>query len=319
MLMRRNVVSISMVGLASLGAGIVSGQDYPSKPIRIVTLVAGGSNDVQARVIAPLISVPLGQPIIIDNRGVSLVAIESVAKAPPDGYTLLYNGASLWVMPLLQKVPYDVVKDFLPVSQITREVYVVAVHPSLPVKSIKDLIALAKAKPGELNFATSSIGGSTHMSGVLFRSLAGVDILNVNYKGTGPAMVALMGGEVHMMFANATIASSQMKSGKVRGLAVTSATPSVLVPGLPTVAETVPGYESIAMTGIFVPSKTPVAVINRLNQEIVRALSLPEVKERFVSGGAEAVSSTPEQFAAAIKLDTVTVSKLIKDAGIKAE
>ena len=318
MLNLRFVVSIS-AGMAVLGAGVASGQDYPAKPIRIVTLVAGGSNDIQARLIAPLLSSPLGQPVIIDNRGVSLVAIEAVSKAPPDGYTLLYNGASLWVMPLLQKVPYDVARDFSPVSQITREVYVVSVHPSLPVRSIKDLIALAKAKPGELTFATSSIGGSTHMSGVLFRSLAAVDILNVNYKGSGPAMVALIGGEVHMMFANATIATTQMKSGKVRGLAVTSATPSALVPGIPTVAATLPGYESIAMTGIFVPTKTPAAIINRLNQEIVRALNVPDVKERFISGGAEAVSSTPEQFAAAIKADTATTSKLIKDAGIKAE
>src|SRR5262245_59846744 len=318
-MLNQRVVASVFSAVMILAAGIACAQDYPSKPIRIVTLVAGGSNDIQARLIGPLIAPSLGQPIIVDNRGVSLVAIEAVQKAPSDGYTLLYNGASLWVMPILQKVPYEVARDFAPVSQITREVYVVSVHPSIPAKSIKDLIALAKAKPAQLNFATSSIGGSTHMSGVLFRSLAGVDIVNVNYKGSGPALVALMGGEVHMMFANATIAYTQMKSNKIRGLAVTSATPSALVPGLPTVAETVPGYESVAMTGIVAPAKTPPAVINRLNQELVRVLGLAEVKDRFVSGGAEAVSSTPDAFAAAIKADTALNAKLIKDAGIKAE
>ena len=307
------------VGLMILGAGGVSAQNYPNKPVRIVTQVAGGSSDLQARILASHLTNSLGQSVIVDNRGISQVAIEAVLKAPPDGYSLLVQGANFWVSPLLQKQAYDALSDFLPVSMLSREVYLVVVNPSLPVKSIKDLIALAKAKPGDLNLAFTSIGGTSHMAGELFKSLAGINLVNVRYKGSAQAMIALISGEVQVMFVNAPAGTPHVKSGAARGLASTSATPSALVPGFPTVAASLPGYEAISASALFAPAKTPAAIINRLNGEVVRILNRPEIKQQFLDAGLEVVASSPEQTAAAIKSEMARMSKVIKDAGIRVE
>ena len=315
------VVRMFPLGLMVLGAGVVSGQDYPNKPIRIVTAAAGGGSDFMARQVAQGISGPLGQPVIGENRGGGIIPVDYVSKAPPDGYTLLVQGAVAWVAPLLlRKAPYDMVRDFSPLSLLVKEVYLVAVHPSLPVKSVRELIALAKTRPGELNYSSSIAGGSGHLAGELFRSMAGVNIVHVPYKGTAASITALISGEVQLTITDAGLMTPHVKSGKLRALAVTSAEPSALVPGLPTAAASgLPGYEAVGRTGIWAPAKTPAAIIERLNQEIVRVLNLPDVKERFFNAGVEPVGSSPEQFAAIVKADIAKLGKLIKDAGIKVE
>ena len=311
-------VSIFPVGIMILGTSAVSGQDYPNKPIRIITGPAGAGSDLTARQIAQGISGPLGQPVITENRASTFLAAEAVSKAPPDGYALVVQGASLWIQPLLRKMPYDVVRDFSPISLLAREVSIVAVHPSVPAQSVKELIALAKARPGELNYSLSSIGGAGHLAAELFKAMAGVNIVSVAYKGTSPAVTGVVAGEVQFTVADAALAAPHVKSGKLRALAVTSAEPTALAPGLPTVAASgVPGYEAIGVTGILAPAKTPGALINRLNQEVLRFLRLPDAKERLLNGGEETVGSSPEQFAAKITTDIAKIGKLIKDLGIK--
>jgi len=298
---------------------VVYGQAFPSKVIRIITAAAGGGSDFNARQVAQGISGPLGQQVIVDNR-TPLQASETVSKAAPDGYTLMVGGDSMWVLSLLRQTPYDPVSDFTPISLISMDANVVAVHPSIPVKSIKDLIALAKAKPGELNYSSTPTGGSPHLAAELFKSMAGVNIVRVGYSGGAAAITALISGEVQMTIASAGSATPHAKSGKLNALAVTTAQPTALVPGLPTVAASgLPGYEFVGVTGIWAPAKTPASIIDTLNREIVRALNRPDVKERFLNSGLEIVASSPVQFAAAIKADMAKMGKVIKDAGIKLE
>ena len=305
-------------GLLAPAAGVVSGQDYPSRLIRIVTSGAGGGSDFASRQIAQGITGPLGQPVIVENRPAPQAA-EAASRAAGDGYTLLVAGGSLWITPLLQKTPWDV-RDFLPLSQVSREINIVAVHPSVPVKSIKELIVLAKARPGELNYSSAAIGSSQQLGAELFKSMAGVNIVGISYKSSSAVITALISGEVQLTINDAGLLAPHVKSGKLRALAATSAEPSPMAPGLPTVAASgLPGYELVSMTGILAPAKTPGAVITRLNQEIVRVLNRADVKERFLSIGQEIVGSTPEQFAATIKSDIAKIGKVIKDAGIKVD
>ncbi len=320
MLIVRFTASMISICLIFFPAGAAHAQAFPSKPIRILTQEPGGGNDFTARAIGQVISGTLGKPIIVDNRPVS-IAIEIVAKAPPDGYTLLLTGATLWLAPYMQSyTPWDPVKDFSPITSTSVGPNVVVVHPALPVRSIKELIALAKAKPGELNYATGSLGSSTHISGELFKSMAGIDIVAIPFKGSGPSLVALLASEVQVMFPSTTSVAPHLKAGRVRGLAITSAPPSILFPELPTVASSgLPGYESVALIGIFAPAKTPAAVVNRLNQEIVRALAQNELKEKFLKVGVEPSTSTPEQLGAAVKADMMLLGKVIKDVGIRIE
>ena len=301
------------------GASSVSGQDYPNKPVRIITAGAGGPVDFLSRQIAQGISGPLGQPVIVENRTGALAA-EALSKAPSDGYTLGVLGGAVWISPLLRPMSYDVVRDFSPITQVERTVNVLAVHPSLPVKSVKELIALAKARPGELNYASDAVGGRGHLSGELFKTMAGVNIVHVPYKGGAPATTALVSGEVQLLIFGVGLVMPQAKAGKMKALAVTSAEPSALTPGLPTVAASgLPGYESVGISGLFAPARTPVTIINRLNQETIRYLNRPEVKERFVNAGAELATGTPEQFGSAVTLEISKWGKVIKDAGIKAD
>ena len=308
------------VGMVSVGliiAGAVSGQNYPNKPVRIVTTAAGSGGDFPSRIIAQGISGPLGQPVIIDNKSGGLFASETVAKAPADGHTLVVNGASLWISPLLRKVSYDPVGDFSPISLLVREVFIVALHPSVAANNVKELIALAKSRPGELNFGSAGSGGANHLAAELFKSMAGIKIVHVPYKGAGAAITAVISGEVQLIFGSATAIMPLTKSMKVRPLAVTSDEQSTLYPTLPTVAAFLPGYESVSKTAVFAPARTPQPIINRLHDEIVRLLNQAEVKEKFFNAGAEVVGSSPEQLAVTMKSEMIRLSKVIKDAGIR--
>jgi tripartite-type tricarboxylate transporter receptor subunit TctC len=317
--MKRFVAWMFPLGMMVLSAGMVFGQNYPNKPIRIVASAAGGSGDFAARLIAQGLTGALGQQVVVDNRG-GIIPGEIVSKAPPDGYTLLIDAASFWIGPLLQETPYDPVKDFAPVTLTDSAPNVLVVNPSLPVKSVKELIALAKARPGELNYGSSSTGSTPHLAAELFNNMAGVKIVRVPFKGSGPAVISLLGGQVQLMFATAGSVAPHVKSGRLRALAVASPQPSALAPGLPTIAASgVPGYEAVAFEGMFAPAKTPVAIIDRLSQEIARVLNRAEVKERFFNAGVETVGSTPEEFAAAIRSNVAKWGKLIKDAGIRDE
>ena len=317
----RFVVGMIAVGPMVLAAGAASGQQYPNRIIRIVTAAAGGGSDFIARIIAQGISGPLGQQIIIENKGTGVLAGEAAVKAPADGYTLTVQGGAFWIGPLLRKTVYDPVKDFSPISLIEREVNILAVNPSLPVQSVKDLIAYAKANPGKLNYSSPGVGSTTHLASELMKAMAGVNIVHVPYQGNQPAISAMMGGEVQMAIFDAGLIAPQVKAGRLRALAVTSAEPTELAPGLPTMAASgLPGYESIGMTGIFaVGDKTPKPIITRLNQEILRFLGKPEIKEQFLKSGVEMVGSSPEQFAEAIKSDIIKMGKLIKDIGLRIE
>ena len=243
-----------------------------------------------------------------------------MAKAPSDGYTLLVASSPFYLEPLLRKTAYDAVTDFATVTMVDRAPNILVVHPSVQANSVKELIALAKAKPGLLNYGSGSTGSSTHLAGELFKSMAAVNIVRVPYKSGGAAVTDLIGGHVQLMFATPASATPQIKSGKLRALAITSAEPSTLTPGIPTIAASgLPGYEVVGLDAIYAPAKTPTAIIARLNQEMVRYLKTNDAKERFLSVGSEVVGSTPEQLAATIKADIARISKLIKDAGITAD
>jgi len=313
------VIASGIVALAMmvLFADVVSGQNYPNKSLRIVTAGLGGGSDFAARVIAQGITGPLGQPVIVDNRSSNIVG-DIVAAAPPDGYTLLVIGSSFWIAPFLQKTSYDPVRDFSPITLAERSPNVLVVHPSVPAKSVKELIAFAKAKPGALNYGSSAPGSSSQLAGELFKAMAGVNIVNVPYKAMGLALNDLLGGQVQLIFGASAVAP-HIKTGKLRALAVTTAAPSSLFPDLPTVAATIPGYEAVSVTGVLAPSKTPATVVNRLNQEIVRSLNTEDTKQKFFNLGAESVGTTPAQLAAAIKSEMASMGKIIKDTGIGIE
>ena len=319
MLMSRLVAIVLSISTLMLSGGMALSQDYPSKPVRIQAGSAGGGGDFAARTVAQAISGPLGQPVIVENNGTGFIGADKVQKSAADGYNLLLAGGSTWIFPLLVKAPYDPVNDFAPISLLVREVQVLVVHPSLPVKNVKELIAFAKSKPGQLNYGSIAVGASQHLGTELLKSMAGVNLVHVPYKGGIASVTALISGEAQVLISDLGLVSTHMKSGRLRALAVTSATPSALAPGLPTVAADLPGFEVVGATGIWAPAKTPTAIITRLNQEIVRGLNRPEPKEKFLNSGAEVVASSPEQFAAHIKHEMTTFARVIKDAGISVK
>ena len=296
----------------------VSAQSYPAKPIRIATSPIGGGTDSVARLVAQGLST-LGQPVIVDNRP-AVIAGELVSKASPDGYTLLVASGALWIGALLQNVPYDPVRDFAPISMTTRSPNILVVHPSIPAKSVQELVALAKARPGELNYGSAGTGTSPHLAGELFKALSGTSILHIPFKGTAQALTALLGGQIQLIFSSTSAAAPHVTSARLRALAVTSAQPTALVPGLPTVAASgVPGYEMISVDGVFAPARTSGAIIGRLNQELVRFLNSSAMKDQFQNSGSEAEGSSPEEFAAAVKSEMSRLGKLIRDVGIKTD
>ena len=319
MLTKRFVVSMISLVMIVAGMGVALGQNYPSKPIRIVTSEVGATNDFAARLVGQGVSARLGQPMIVENRP-SIIIPEIVAKATPDGYTLLLAGNVFWTVPLLQKVSYDPVKDFAPVTLLTREPFVLVVVPSLPAKTVRELIDFTKTKPGELNYATGASGGAIHLAMELFKTMAGVNIVQVAYKSAGQALNAVVGGQVQLMIIALGPTTSHTKAGRLRALAVTSAQPSALAPGLPTLsASGLPGFDSASLVGMFAPAKTPVMTINKLNQEIVRFLNAPEVKENFLNAGVEVDGSSPEKLMMTVKSDVVKWGRVIKDAGIHVD
>jgi tripartite-type tricarboxylate transporter receptor subunit TctC len=311
----RDVLRACAAGFVFVMASAAGADDYPAKPIRIVTMQSGGG-DFVARLIAPGLTASLGQQIVVDPRGI--IAGEIVAKATPDGYVLLSYGPPFWLLPLMRDhVAYDPVRDFSPITLAASAPNILVVYPGLPVKSVKELIALAKSQPGKLNYGAGSPGSSTQMAAELFNAMAGVSIVRVSYKGTGPALVDLISGQVQVMFPNAGSVRQHLDSGRLKGLAVTTEQPSALAPGLPTLSSSgLPGYESGSPFGIFAPARTPGALITRLNREIVRVLAMPDVKEKFFNLGVETIGSTPEGLASMLKSEITKWGKVVKDAGI---
>ena len=306
-----------VVWLAFAGASFAQ-DNYPNRVIRIVTPATGGGSDVLARMIAPALTESLGQQVIVDNRG--SVATEIVAKSAPDGYTLLIDGSPLWLLPLFRNVSWDPLKDFTALTLAVSSPSMLVVHPSVPVKSLRELIALAKARPGQINYAAGTIGATPHLAGEQFKVMAGVNVVRVPYKGTGPGMIGLMGGEIEFMFPGAASAWNYVKQKRLKGLAVCSLKTSALFPGVPTMHESgLPGYESVSPQGVVAPAKTPAALVARLNQELVKALNRAETKQRLGELGIEVVANTPEEFAASMKNDIARTSRLIKDAGIRVD
>ena len=301
-----------------------SGQAYPAKPVRMIAASSPGSAvDIVARIVAQKLGDQVGQQVIVDNRagaGGNLGA-EIAAKAAPDGYTVFMGTPAHAINTgLYRKLNYDLLRDFAPVSQVTTGQYVVVVHPSLPAKSIRELVALARAKPGQLNYSSAGSGNATHLAGELFNSLARVKLVHVAYKGSGPALIDLVGGQVQLMFANLTAALPQVKTARVRALAVTGEKRAAAAPELPTVIEAgVPGYVVVSWFGVLVPAATPREIVMRLNAALGQAMRAPDIRERLAGEGAEPAVGTPEQFAAFIRADIAQWTKVIKDAGIVAE
>lgn len=314
---------ILLAAVFALGATVARGQAYPDKPLRIVTGAAGGGNDTTARLIGSLLSANLGQSVVVENRGgIGIIPAQTVAESRPDGYTLLVYVNTVWLLPFLKdNIPYDPVKDLAPISLAAILPQILVINLSVPVNSVKELIALAKAKPGNLNYSTSGVGSANHLAGELFKSMAGVNIVHVPYKGTALGTTDLIGGRVELSFPTAASVIPHVKAGRLRALAVTTARASQLFPELPTVAASggLAGYDAAGIMGMFTTAGTPPAIIHRLQQELAKSLGRPEGRELFLKAGMEPVGSTPEQLAAAVKADMTRMGKVIKDAGIRAD
>jgi tripartite-type tricarboxylate transporter receptor subunit TctC len=322
--MRRSfIVVVALAACASAEAQNVA-QGYPSKPIRfIVGFTAGGATDLVARTISQKLSEALGQAVVVDNRpgAASNIAAELVATSPKDGHTLFLGTVSTSINPTLyRKLAYDPVRDFAPVTQVTSTPFIVAVHPSLPARNVKELIALARATPGKLAYASAGSGSGAHLFTEMFASMTQIKLVHVPYKGAAPATTATISGETQIFFDNITTMLPVTRSGKLRGLAVTTAKRAVAAPELPTVAEAgVPGYDANAWFGLFVPAGTPHSVIERLNAETVKIIRLPETRERFLSLGAEPVGSTPAEFGSFFKAEVAKWGKVVKTSGAQVD
>jgi tripartite-type tricarboxylate transporter receptor subunit TctC len=315
-----------LLGVALALPGTVAAQGpsetYPAKPVRVVVgLAPGGATDIQTRLFAQKLSESLGRSFVVENRtgAGGTVAYAYVAKSPPDGYTLLGVAGGYTITPVVYaKLSYDPVKDFAPISLVAQAPFLLLTHPSLPVKSVKELLALARARPGALDCASAGYGTSTHMAFELLRALSGARITHVPYKGTGQALVDAMSGQVHMLFGNVLSSLPHAKAGRLRALGVTTARRSAVLPELPTIAESgVPGYENSTWHGWLAPAGTPVAVLNRLNAELVRSARALDVVERLAPDGGEPVGSTAEEFARFIAADMARWSKLVRETGIR--
>ena len=318
--MSRYAIIYLAAGVSGAVAHLSFAQSYPAKPIRIVAPGAGGSGDFAARLIAQGLAGSLGQQVVVDNRG-GVIPAETVAKAPADGYTLLLHGSSIWLTPLLQKnVSYDPLKDFAPITLTNRSPNILVVHPAVPASTVKELIALAKARPGKLNYSSGSTGGSSFLAPELFKAMAGVNIVRIAYKSDTQEITDLISGEVQLTFGAIAALVPHIRSGRLKALAVTSAEPSTLLPDLPTIAATgLPGYEAVSILGVWAPADTPAGIINLLNRKIVAVFDQADVKEKFISTGVETVGSSPGEFSARIRSEMVKWAKVFRDAGIRAE
>jgi tripartite-type tricarboxylate transporter receptor subunit TctC len=311
--------------LAALGAAPAAAQNYPAKPIRILIAQAPGSaTDVVSRVLGNRLSEGLGQPIVIEARpgAGGVVGTEAAARSAPDGYTLFMgNNSTHGSNPAVYaKLPYDAINDFAPIAFVASVPYVLVVEPALPAKSVQELIALAKSRSGKLNYASAGNGSTHHFCGELLKSMSGVDILHIPYKGSPPAITGLLGGEVSLMFANVADIGAQIKSGKVKALAVTTAKRAASLPEVPTMSEAgLPGFEIVSWFGLLAPAGTPAPIVARLNAETVKVLGRSDVQTALGNQGLEVAPGSPEQFAAHIKSEIAKFTKIGKAAGIKAE
>ncbi len=321
-----SMILATLAGLfAAAQVGAQVADSYPSKPIRLlVGFPPGGSTDILSRQVGLRLAEALGQQVVIDNRAGAAgnLASELVAKGNPDGYTLLMaTVSSHGINPgLYKKVPYDPVKDYAPVTLIASYPLILAVNPGVPVKNVKDLIALAKAQPGAVRFGSSGNGSPGHLSGEIFKGMAGVDLVHVPYKGGAPSTLAVLSGEVQITFATLPGAMPHIKSGKLKGLAVTTAKRSPAVPAVPTIAESgLPGFDVSSWAGLMAPAGTPKGVVQKLNAATLKALANPEMRERLAGEGAEPVGNTPEQFAAFVKVELAKWARAIKQAGAQID
>ena len=303
---------------------ITDAQNYPTRPIRIIVPYApGGSTDVVFRLLAPRLSEDLGQTVIVENRpgGSSTIGLDLAAKSPPDGHTWGTPNITFGANPsLLKKMPFDSEKDLVPVSQVTVVTMVLSLHPSVPARSVKQLIGLAKARPGELNFGSAGNASANHLATAKFMHMSGINLTHVPYKGGGPAVISLVSGETSMLFATIPSAIQHIQAGRLRGLAVSRAQRNPALPDVPTVAEAgVPGYEAIEWNGVMVPAGTPPAVVRRIHQALSKVLAVPAMKDRIVQVGAEVVGSSPEEFTAFIKSEFSAWARVVKEVGISVE
>jgi tripartite-type tricarboxylate transporter receptor subunit TctC len=323
--MIRTVQRAALGALALLIAAGAWAQAYPTKPIRLVVpFPAAGTTDILAREVAQRLSVSFGQSVIVDNRpgAAGNIGSDLVAKSAPDGYTLLMGTVGTHAInpSLYTKMPYDHVKDFVPIVLVAGVPNVLEVTPSLPVNSVADLIKLAKERPGQLNFASSGSGTSIHLSGELFKTMAGVDMMHVPYKGSAPAITDLMGGQVQLMFDNLPSSLAQIKAGKLRAIAVTSAQRAPALPNIPTIAESgLPGFEASSWFGLLAPAGTPAAIVARINADVNQWLQSAEANEKLLAQGAVPAGGTPEQFAAHIRAETEKWAKVVKVSGAKVD
>lgn len=325
MIARTTIGAICLLILSGLAAAQpapgASEAPYPGRPIRlIVPYPPGGSGDVVARLIAPNLSSALGQSFVVENQAgaAGLIGHQQVAKAAPDGYTLVLGLDPLIIIPSLRaSMPYDPIRDFAPISQLASLPFVLVVSPTVPVSSVKDLIALAKSKPGSLNYASSGPGSQTQLAAEQFKGMTGTNLVNVPYKGTAAATVDLLSGQVHVMFTGISSILPHINAGRVKALAVGSNTRSALLPAVPTFAEAgVPGFTAATWMGVLAPAKTPAAVITRLNREFANVMALPAIKERLAAMGADPVTNSPQEFATMLQAEKLRWAKVIKDANI---
>jgi tripartite-type tricarboxylate transporter receptor subunit TctC len=312
-------------GAAALSATsrIARAQSYPTRPVRwIVGFTPAGGNDIVARLMGQWLSERLGQPFVIENRpgAGTNIATEAVVNAPPDGYTLLLaNMANAINATLYEKLNFNFIRDIAPVAGISRAPLVIAVHPSVPAKTVPEFIAYAKANPGRINMASAGIGSAGHLAGELFKMMAGVNLVHVPYRGNAPALADLIAGQVEVLFPSAASSIEYVRTGKLRGLAVTGATRSDALPDLPTVAESIPGYEASSLYGIGAPRNTPAEIVEPLNKEVNAALADPKMKARLADLGGTALPGSPAEFGKLIADETEKWAKVIKFAGIKPQ
>ncbi|HSQ03826.1 MAG TPA: tripartite tricarboxylate transporter substrate binding protein [Burkholderiales bacterium] len=324
-LRKRQAALAVLLLLLPLAGSVGAAERYPMRPIRfVVPFAPGGSTDTLARTIGQKLSTSLGEQVVVDNRSGAngMIGMQIVATAPPDGYTIVLGYiANLAIDPsLYKKLPYDPIRDYAPITQLAESPNILAAHPSVPVKSFKELLAYVRTHPRQLNFASSSVGSVGHLTGELLNQLAGIDLQHVPYKGSGQAVIDLVAGQVQLMFSGMSSVMPHIKSGRLKALAVTGAQRSPAVPDVPTIAESgFPGFEATAWYGVLAPPRTPRAVVMRLHDEIVKALALPDVKERLQGVGFEIVGSTPEQFGAYMKSEITKWAKVVKASGAKAE
>ena len=307
---------------ASILATDVGAQTYPNRPIRcIVPYIAGSSPDVVARIVGPKLSEGLGQTVVIDNRGGanSIIGTEVAVRSLPDGYTILLGATALATNPSLYKLSYDAAKSFSPITQTVAVHLLLVVHPSLPVRTVAEFITLAKARPGQLTFGSAGTGSPGHLAGELLKNLAGIKIVHVPYKGGPQATADLIGGQIQLQFDVIATSLPHVKAGRTRALAVSSVKRSTILPEMPTIAETVPGFNMVGWQGILVPTGTPSEIIQRLHREIVAVFALPEIRQRIFELGYETVGSSPQEFVEFLRADTAQFAKIISGAGIKPE